>query len=558
MLQFLNNLDLISVGIACAAIVVLGFSIYFHNRTSITSRSFLLLSIMASAWSAINYLFYQFANPIVSFWLLRGVMFFAVWFAFSIFQLFYVFPLTNVVFPSSYKRFLLPITSLISLLTLTPLVFRAVSSISSTGQIQTVASGPGIITFAFMVMGLNISGIGLLIKKTTKAKGLEKKQFKTVLWGIAVTLSLIVIFNFIFPAFLNNPSFVPFGAIFILPFIAFTSYSIFKHHLMNIKIIATEILTFALAVAMLVEVILSSNPLTLLLRSSIFLLVLAVGVLLIRSVRKEVEQREQLQILTGKLEKANKQLKILDKARAEFITMASHQLRTPPSSIKWHLSAVLAGDFGEVSPEVKTVITKANLTNNALISLIEDMLNVSRIERGKMQFAFEPTDMREITQMTVDLLAPMAEFKKIKLVFNKPKTILPVINADKEKVRQVINNLVDNAIKYTQAGQVAVSLDKTDKDVILKVTDTGKGVPKGEIGKIFEKFSRGKDSQNYSAGLGLGLYLAQVVINQHQGKIWAESPGINKGSIFAFSLPIKSPLKSDSSTLDLTKNQNSR
>jgi signal transduction histidine kinase len=550
-----NNLDLFSVGIACASMVILGCSIYFYNRDSITSKAFLSLSLFASIWSVINYLFYQFSDPKVSFWLLRGVMFFAVWFAFSVFQLLYVFPRTHIDFPRTYKRLLIPIVALASLLTLTPFVFRTVSSTSATGQIQTVANGPGIIFFAFIAIGLNLSGIGVLIKKTLKSEKLERRQFQTVLWGIAITLTLILIFNFILPAFFNYPRFVPLGAVFILPFVLFTSYAIFKHHLMDIKIITTEILTFILAIVTLFEVIVSTDIFTIIFRLSVFLLILVFGILLIQSVLREVKQREQLQVLTKKLEEANTQLKVLDQARAEFISIASHQLRTPPATLKWYLAAILSGDYGSLDAGVKEVLVKAELTNNLQISLIEDLLNVSRIERGKMEFLFESTDVEELARITFEQLQPMAKEKGLELTYKKPLQKPPLIMADKEKLRQVINNLIDNAIKYTKKGCVIVGVNLTDDDQIrIQVTDTGKGIDEEHLKTIFDKFTRGKNSVHESTGLGLGLYVAKVVIEQHKGKIWAESAGGGQGSSFIFTIPVHNNLK-QTTLLDLTANQ---
>lgn len=257
-------------------------------------------------------------------------------------------------------------------------------------------------------------------------------------------------------------------------------------------------------------------------------------------------------LLYGQVIQANDQLKNLDKARAEFISIASHQLRTPPATIKWYLAAVLGGDFGAISEEVKKAIINAKMTNDSLISLIDDLLNASRIERGKLEFLFEPTDLIKITQITVDQLMPQATQKGLKLTFTPPKEQIPLIIADQEKLRQVINNFIDNAIKYTHTGFVKVEISKTDTDVILKVIDSGKGVNPADKEKIFDKYDKGT-VKTYSNGLGLGLYVAKVVIDTHKGKIWVDSAGEDRGSAFCISLPIKSNLKE--ATFDLVKQQ---
>jgi signal transduction histidine kinase len=144
--------------------------------------------------------------------------------------------------------------------------------------------------------------------------------------------------------------------------------------------------------------------------------------------------------------------------------------------------------------------------------------------------------------------------KKLKLIYRQPDQPIPPVMLDKEKVRQVINNFIDNAIKYTTQGQITVSLEQTPADVVLKVTDQGRGVPPEVAPGLFEKYRRGKDSATAATGLGLGLYVAKVIIEQNKGKIWVESPGEGKGSTFAFSLPIHSNLQA-TSTVDLAEGQ---
>lgn len=260
-------------------------------------------------------------------------------------------------------------------------------------------------------------------------------------------------------------------------------------------------------------------------------------------------------IVSEKLKAANEQLKILDAARAEFITMASHQLRTPPSSIKWFLSGMLANEFGQVDGDLREAMRKLEATNNSQISLIDALLNASRIERGKLEFVFEEAGLDELAAFTVDQLEPLAEQKKLRLTYRKPKTAVPKLVMDKEKLRQVISNMIDNAIKYSKRGEITVTLEKTKTDAVLQVKDTGKGMSKPELGAAFQKYGRGADSKKYAAGLGLGMYLARVIVEQHGGTVWAESAGPGKGSTFAFSLPLKSKLKPTSLVFDLTKTQ---
>jgi signal transduction histidine kinase len=545
------NFDLFTVTTAIASNIILGCIVYFSRRKSATSVLFLGLTIALSAWSLVNYSSYQTQDVGQALLLVRLVMFFAV--PIGLLFLFFAdsFPGEKFNTPKKYAITLMLYSGFGMVLTLTPYVFSRVTIVN--GSAPKPVTAPGIIVFIIVPVMAILFGIITLFRRTKKATGQERSQYKFLSIGIIIMFALIILLNFILPSFFDNTRFIPLSALFTLPFVILTAYAIFRHHLLNMRIIGTEVLIFLLTLAMALEVILSTSIEEIIFRLCIFLLVLGVGVYLVRSVRREAEQREQLQKLTGDLEKANDQLKILDAARSEFITIASHQLRTPPATIKWYLASIIDGDFGALLPEVKNQLRKTMSTNNSMIALIDDLLNASRIERGKMEFNYGPTDMVAITETTIEQLLPQAETKKLQLTFPKPTDTIPIITADKEKLRQVINNFIDNAIKYTETGKVEVQLSKTKTDVVLKVIDTGRGVTQEQLGHVFEKFDRAMSKANNSTGLGLGLYVAKVIVEQHKGRVWVDSKGTGQGSSFNFSIPIQNNLQND--TFDLTKNQ---
>lgn len=536
-----NNLNLFLVGVTVAATVILGFIVYFNDVKSSTNKAFLFFALMSAGWGAFNYLNYNVSDTLIAFWSLRISIFIAVWHAFSLFHLLTVFPSGEAKYSKLFKYVLVPIVTICSISTLTPFVFRSIEKVSD-GKIVEISNGNGIIFFTITVFTLIVSGIYRLFKKILNEKSGEKQKLIFVFLGLVLTFILILTFNFIYPAFLKNSSYTPFGALFILPFLAFTSYAIFRLKFFHVKVVSTQILVFLLAVITLSEVILSQTPLELMFRVSEFFLVLFFGVLLVNSVTKEVKQREELQTLTQALEQTNTKLQNLDQARSDFITIASHQLRTPPTTIKWYLSAIRGGDYGQVAEPLKVALSKAEAVNNSLISLIDDLLNASRIERGKMEFVFEPTDLANIVKSITEQLQPLASIKNLRLELNLPTNLPPMVLADKEKVRQVVNNFVDNAIKYSNKGIITVNLSETADSVQLEVKDQGKGFAP-ETGKtLFHKYTRGQDSAVHSTGLGLGLYVAKVVVDKHNGKIWASSEGEGKGAVFGFSLLINNNL----------------
>jgi len=249
---------------------------------------------------------------------------------------------------------------------------------------------------------------------------------------------------------------------------------------------------------------------------------------------------ERLNVANIDLQKANIELKKLDQTKSEFISIASHQLRTPLTAIKGYGSMLLDGDFGELKDGKQIeAVRKMFISNNRLINLVENLLNISRIESGRLKFDFKPDSLTQLAREVYENLKQNAEDRGLYLKFEEPKEELPQVNMDAEKIRQIVINFIDNAIKYTKEGGITVSVFKKDNNLECCVADTGMGVNKEEQAKLFKKFARGKDAFLVNTeGIGLGLYVAQMMIQSHKGNIWVESDGDNKGSKFCFSLPL--------------------
>ncbi len=433
-------------------------------------------------------------------------------------------------------------------LTLSPFALQSIDFDSQGKEIPHFTAG--MLLFAIYIFACVSGGFYSLIRKFLRSDGVEKKQLQFLLFGLSLTFVLVLAFSLLNPLLFKNISTVRFGHLFTLPFVFFTAYAMVRHKFLNLKSVLAEVAVILLNLIIIIQVVNSEALGQRIISMSVLIGTLTVGWLLIKGVYREIRQREILQLLTTQLEAANVKLKALDQARADFITIASHQLRTPPATIKWYVAAILSGDFGELVPDVKLQLEKVQATNNSQISLIDDLLNASRIERGKMEFLFEETELEPITQMTYDQLMPLAGLKNLKLVYNKPKEKIPPIMADKEKLRQVINNFIDNAIKYTKEGSITIDLTADKDNVRVMVSDTGKGIATDLAPNLFEKYNRGKDSVFHAQGLGLGLYVCKIVVAQHNGKIWAESDGEGKGSRFIFTIPIHNNLKA-TTLLDL-------
>ena len=241
---------------------------------------------------------------------------------------------------------------------------------------------------------------------------------------------------------------------------------------------------------------------------------------------------------TSRLRVANRNLRELDEAKDEFISMASHQLRTPLTTIKGYLSMLMEGDLGKIKLEQLEFINYAYEASDRMVHLISDLLNVSRMSAGRFHIDRKPTNLVEIIQDEVRSLNTHATAKNLKLTYTGPTKAIPLISLDDEKTRQVIMNFIDNAIYYTREGGVHVSVDLVHDCVEFKVKDTGIGVPKEAQKKLFTKFFRADNAQGVRPdGTGLGLYLAKRVIADQGGKIIFETEE-GKGSTFGFSLPL--------------------
>lgn len=252
-----------------------------------------------------------------------------------------------------------------------------------------------------------------------------------------------------------------------------------------------------------------------------------------------VKLEDEVRRKTAQLRKANTELRRLDTAKSEFISIASHQLRTPLTVIKGYISMMQEGSFGEVPPKISENLNKVYVSNERLIALVENLLDISRIESGRQEFLWEKAQLEDIATGVVDNLKQTAVNKGLKLTLHMKKGLTPKILVDKNKIHEVMMNFVDNSIKYTSSGSIDVQV-KSDKDAVtFCVRDTGKGIDSQIKNNLFKKFSRGKDSfRMHTEGVGLGLYVAKMIIDAHQGRIWADSQGADKGSMFCFSIPL--------------------
>ena len=244
--------------------------------------------------------------------------------------------------------------------------------------------------------------------------------------------------------------------------------------------------------------------------------------------------QEKVSKATAALKRTNSKLIALDDSKDEFISMASHQLRTPLTSIKGYISMMLEGDLGKITPTQRKALEEAFNSSQRMVFLISDFLNVSRIRTGKFIMEKDETDLNQIVVEEITQLRELAGLRDQTINYTPPKNF-PKVMLDDTKTRQVMMNFIDNAIFYTpKNGKIDIVLEQTGKEIIFKVTDTGIGVPKNVQHRLFTKFFRAENARNARPdGTGLGLFMGQKIIDAQGGKMIFHSVE-NEGSTFGF------------------------
>jgi signal transduction histidine kinase len=251
-------------------------------------------------------------------------------------------------------------------------------------------------------------------------------------------------------------------------------------------------------------------------------------------------------LLYETIEKANSRLKELDELKDEFVSVASHELRTPMTAIKSYLWMALSGQGGPLNDKQKLYLQRSYDSTDRLIRLVNDMLNISRIESGRISLELDKVDLPKLVNEVIAEVSPRAKELEINIKINSDGPI-PEVIADADKIREVIINLVGNSLKFTpKHGVISIDYYVRDNQMVTQISDTGTGFSPEMKKNLFQKFSliKGSYQTNQTSAVqstGLGLYICKQILSLHKGEIWADSKGINRGSTFSFSLPVLTP-----------------
>ena len=240
--------------------------------------------------------------------------------------------------------------------------------------------------------------------------------------------------------------------------------------------------------------------------------------------------------LYKELEKKNEELRALDKLKSEFVSTVSHELRTPLTIIKGAISQITEGLYGDVNEEQKEKLEMALRSSELLQRIINDLLDIAKLEARKIELKKKKININDIAQEVISACLELVKSKGLSIKFNTDKDIVEVL-VDRDRMTQVLTNLIGNAVKFTEQGVIEVGVHDTGDHVLVSVKDTGCGISQEDLPKVFDKFQQfGKSFAAGQEGTGLGLSICEGIIKLHGGKIWVETE-TNKGSKFIFTLP---------------------
>jgi len=252
-----------------------------------------------------------------------------------------------------------------------------------------------------------------------------------------------------------------------------------------------------------------------------------------------VKGKDELGSLARDLNKMSRQLKEIDQMKSDFVTSVTHELRSPLTSLTMYIDLFLKGGAGELNDKAKKFLTIMERSNNRLSRFIDDLLDMAKIERGKMEIKKEPLGILPIVSETVQLIKPQADEKDIEITMDISDN-LPLVFVDGDRTRQIITNLLSNSIKFTpEKGKVSIKIQDEGEHVQVSISDTGIGIPPEQINRIFDKFEQVREVRERvkgPKGTGLGLAIVKSLVEAQGGKIWVESE-VDKGSTFYFTLP---------------------
>src|SRR3989338_4754610 len=385
--------------------------------------------------------------------------------------------------------------------------------------------------FTYIIESIFILSIVVFTAFEVKKISNVSRRKEIIIFGLGILLFLIAFSSGnIIGSFTENWTLAQAGLIGMPVFIGFLAYLIVRFHTFNIKLIATQALVFALGFLVIAILFIRKIENVRIVVILTLLFVIALGYALVRSVKVEVQQREEL-------EKLNVDLQNLLKQREALVHLVTHKVKGSFTRSKYIFAELLEGAFGVISPEMKDIAEKGLRSDNEGIKTVDLVLSAANLQGGKVKYDMKPIDFKKLTEEIVNSKKEQASQRGLKLKVEIKAGSYNILG-DAPWLKEAAQSFVDNALKYTLHGSVTVGLEKRNDKVIYSVKDTGVGLTADDKQNLFKEGGRGQDSLRINVdSTGYGLYSAKMVIEAHQGRCWAESAGQDKGSTFFLELP---------------------
>ena len=526
--------------IPAAAVVIIVFFVFWHNPRSRPQQALFALGIVFSIWVILQLLSVVTHS--------EQVLWFAassnIHFELLMYLCAFIFAHTyiNNAWPPSWVyavSFLLFIP--LFLFSHTPLNVASISPESCWPH--TVQRG---LLWLYYVYPVQIILFILFIKKCITAYQVEEKATalnRYMVTSISIGLLLIIVSSAHWIRLFDGEYFWSILALFTVPILFIvTIFQVIDYNNRNSKALATEAVLFAIGMLLLSLLFLRDMTDVAIIATVSFVMLLLLGLLFVNFIRHELHQEHEIEKLLEGLSRANRALSSMDKQKSEFVSIASHQLRSPLTAIRGYASMLLEGSFSSFPAKARKPLEHIEESARMMAMSIEDYLNVSRIESGNMKYDLEDFNLPEIASNICDDLRAEATKKGLLLLYKSDIDHQGIVHADKGKVQQIIHNLINNSLKYTPKGTITVYVhDDSKKQLIhVEVIDTGIGMDEETQNAIFQKFQRSKNAHTVNVhGTGLGLFVAKKMANDMGGDVTAYSDGEGKGSHFILHLPLK-------------------
>lgn len=505
--------------------LLIGFFVYFKNRQLLLGRILLALSIVFSIWVSLNLVIWTNYDK-------GGVIMFA-WAPIELFSILLFFIAFYFVYVFIEGKDISLKWKFLSVVLISPIIIFAPTIFNLEGyDIQEcIAIEGGLYIYyvgALKIFLASLTTLFALYKLFINKK--KRLQIALLTLGIGIFLYSRLIAGYISEQTFDY-RYELYGLFGMIVFVGILAYLIVKYQEFNIKLIAAQALVTTLVMLVGAQFFFVRNPINIVLTAVTLLLVLFFGYFLVKSAKREVEQRE-------KIEKLAKELKIANKSQEELLRFITHQIKGFLTKSRNIFAEMMEGTFGPISGDIKNIAEQGLKINTDGVNTVQTILNAANIRTGKLSYNMAPIDLRDIIQKSFEKNRKSAESKGLNFVLNIGESSEYKIKGDENQLSEAFSNLIDNSIKYTPKGEVKVSLIKSDNKIRFSVKDTGIGIAPEDKSKLFTEGGRAKNALEVNVdSTGFGLYIVKNIIEAHNGRVWVESEGEGKGSEFIVEVP---------------------